>query len=125
MGGAPVCVSTVPTVTTLTLSSRRKATPFRIILWRCWARSEHGIARLRTHEPQWRNFYRVRPIQLLDPPCRSTDLFQPAGPGGAVDHVASIQESRLFRCPGAAFLQRRRRDNGSEFGEDLRVVAFE
>src|SRR5580692_6970722 len=24
-----------------------KATVFRIILWRCWARSEHGIARLR------------------------------------------------------------------------------
>jgi hypothetical protein len=31
-------------VTTLTLSLRRKATVFRIILWRCWARSEHGIA---------------------------------------------------------------------------------
>src|SRR5262249_61935967 len=28
----------------LTLSSAAKATSFRIILWRCWAPSEHGIA---------------------------------------------------------------------------------
>src|SRR6516165_5179157 len=28
----------------LTLSSQTKATPFRIILWRCWAPSEHGSA---------------------------------------------------------------------------------
>jgi hypothetical protein len=33
-------------VTPLTLSSPTKATPFRIILWRCCAVSEHGIARL-------------------------------------------------------------------------------
>ena len=45
--GSPVGAGSVPAVTTLTLSPRRKATPFRIILWRCWARSEHGIARLR------------------------------------------------------------------------------
>src|SRR5207248_3723324 len=35
----------LPPVTPLTLSSPTKATPFRIILWRCWAQSEHGIAR--------------------------------------------------------------------------------
>ena len=46
-------------------------------------------------------------------------------PGGAVDRVTSTQEGGLFRCPGAAFLQRCPCDNGSEFGEDLRVVAFE
>ena len=33
-------------MTPLTLSSPTKATLFRIILWRCWAQSEHGIARL-------------------------------------------------------------------------------
>ena len=30
----------------LTLSSPTKASLFRIMLWRCWASSEHGIARL-------------------------------------------------------------------------------
>src|SRR6516162_10110500 len=35
-GGSPVGVGAMPTVTTLTLLSRRKATRFRIILWRCW-----------------------------------------------------------------------------------------
>jgi hypothetical protein len=44
MGGSPVGVGSVPTVTTLTLSSATKATLFRIILWRCWATVEHGIA---------------------------------------------------------------------------------
>ena len=29
-----------------------EASPFRIILWRCWASSEHGIARLRTQRSQ-------------------------------------------------------------------------
>ena len=43
--GLLVAAGAVPTVTTLTLSSRHKATFFRIILWRCWGRSEHGIAR--------------------------------------------------------------------------------
>ena len=42
----------MPTVTTLTLSSAAKATLFRIILWRCWARYEHGIARLGTDDLQ-------------------------------------------------------------------------
>src|SRR3974390_1252499 len=51
-GGSPVGVSTIPTVTTLTLLSRRKATRFRIILWRCWAIAEHGIARPQTRDPQ-------------------------------------------------------------------------
>src|ERR1700730_7519438 len=53
-GGSPVGVGAVPTVTTLTLSSPSKATLFRIILWRCWARSEHGIARLGTYVLQVR-----------------------------------------------------------------------
>jgi hypothetical protein len=35
-------------VTPLTLSSPAKATLFPIILWRCWAASEHGITRPRT-----------------------------------------------------------------------------
>ena len=42
--GSPVCAGPLPTVTTLTLSSRRKATLFRIILWRCSATAEHKIA---------------------------------------------------------------------------------
>jgi hypothetical protein len=68
-----------------------------------------------------------RPIDVLDPHYRFTDIVCSGRgtPGGAVHRVASTQESRLFRCPGAAFLQRCRGDNGSEFGEDLRVVAFE
>jgi hypothetical protein len=37
-------VSAVPTLTTLTLSSRSKASSFRIILWRCWTAAEHEIA---------------------------------------------------------------------------------
>src|SRR6202030_2441153 len=39
----------VPPVTPLTLSSPTKATPFPIILWRCWARSEHGITQPTPH----------------------------------------------------------------------------
>jgi hypothetical protein len=42
----------VPTVTTLTLSSRRKATLFRIILWRCSATAEHEIAQLKPRDPR-------------------------------------------------------------------------
>ena len=64
---------------------------------------------------------------MLDQQCRFTDIVAAGGatPGGAVDRVASIQESGLFRYAGAAFLQRRRCDNGYEFGQDFRVVAFE
>ena len=40
-------------MTTLTLSSRSKASPFRIILWRCWATAEHGIARPRPPDLRW------------------------------------------------------------------------
>src|SRR5712671_6395153 len=47
-GGAPV--------TLLTLSSATKATLFRIMLWRCWASSEHGIARLGTCDLQLRGY---------------------------------------------------------------------
>jgi hypothetical protein len=43
-GAVVLCAGPVPTVTTLTLSSRRKATLFRIILWRCSATAEHEIA---------------------------------------------------------------------------------
>src|SRR5216683_5699868 len=52
IGGSPVGVGAVPTVTTLTLSSETKATLFGIMLWRCWASSEHGIARLGTCDPR-------------------------------------------------------------------------
>src|SRR6516225_543098 len=48
MSGSPVGAGTVPTVTPLTLLSRGKASPFRIMLWRCWATTEHGIARQKT-----------------------------------------------------------------------------
>ena len=75
-----------------------------------------------------RNFIMERrPIDVLDPHYRFTDIVCSGRgtPGGAVDRVASTQESGLFRCSGAAFLQRGRCDNGSEFGQDLRVVAFE
>src|ERR1700681_1822091 len=56
IGGSPVCVGAVPTVTTLTLSSETKATLFGIMLWRCWADSEHGIARLGTYDLQVRRY---------------------------------------------------------------------
>src|SRR5204862_5024097 len=49
--GRPVGVGPVPTVTTLTLSSPRKATPFRIILWRCSATAEHEIAQPKPRDP--------------------------------------------------------------------------
>src|ERR1700737_4160253 len=56
MGGSPVGAGAVPTVTTLTLSSATKATLFGIMLWRCWASSEHGIARLGTCDLQLRGY---------------------------------------------------------------------
>jgi hypothetical protein len=37
----------------LTLSSPTKATPFPIILWRCWAAIEHGITQPRPHDLRW------------------------------------------------------------------------
>src|SRR5580704_11787299 len=74
MGGSPVGAGTAPTVTTLTLSPRSKATVFRIILWRCWARSEHYIARLRTHDPQLGVFLPAEPVGA---PRRFTDLMLP------------------------------------------------
>src|SRR6266446_5806628 len=43
----------VSPVTTLTLSSETKATLFRIMSWRCWARSEHGITRPKTYDLRW------------------------------------------------------------------------
>jgi hypothetical protein len=43
-------------VTTLTLSSQTKATLFGIMLWRCWASSEHGIARLGTYDLRVRGY---------------------------------------------------------------------
>jgi hypothetical protein len=46
----------VPPVTTLTLSSETKASLFGIMLWRCWASSEHGIARLGTYNLQVRGY---------------------------------------------------------------------
>jgi hypothetical protein len=55
-----------------------------------------------------------RPIQVLDPHCRFTDIGTAAGAPfvGAVDRAASTQEGGLFRYPGVAFLQRCRCDNG-------------
>src|SRR5438309_7219833 len=44
MGSPDLSRGPSPPVDPLTLSSPTKATPFRIILWRCWAQSEHGIA---------------------------------------------------------------------------------
>jgi hypothetical protein len=54
-------------VTPLTLSSPTKATPFWIILWRCWASSDHGIARLGTYDLHIREYWgctlhRLRPV---------------------------------------------------------------
>src|SRR5215831_2285509 len=43
--GSPISRGPLPPVPPLTLSSPTKATLFRIILWRCWAPAEHGIAR--------------------------------------------------------------------------------
>src|ERR1700719_327528 len=40
-------------VTPLTLSSPTKASLFPIILWRCLAGSEHGIAQPRPHDLRW------------------------------------------------------------------------
>ena len=40
-------------MTPLTLSSPTKASLFPIILWRCWARSEHGITQPRLHDLRW------------------------------------------------------------------------
>ena len=42
-----------------------------------------------------------RPIQVLDPHCRFTDIGTAAGapPVGAVDRAASTQEGGLFRYP--------------------------
>jgi hypothetical protein len=45
----------VPPVTALTLSSPTEATLFRIMLWRCWATFEHGIAQPNPRDLQWAN----------------------------------------------------------------------
>ena len=37
-------------------SSQTKASLFGIMLWRCWAGSEHGIAHLGTHDLQVRSY---------------------------------------------------------------------
>src|SRR5271163_3005163 len=48
MDGVSCLTCAVAPVTPLTLSSAAKATLFGIMSWRCWAQSEHGIARPRT-----------------------------------------------------------------------------
>src|SRR5216683_8383694 len=86
IGGSPVGVGAVPTVTTLTLSSETKATLFGIMLWRCWASSEHGIARLGTYDLQVRG-YEACPVplrtdrgllRLLSVQCGRTRSARPA-----------------------------------------------
>ena len=47
-------------VTALTLSSATKATLFGIMSWRCWAQSEHGIARPATIARTGRMFGKAR-----------------------------------------------------------------
>jgi hypothetical protein len=54
----------VAPVTPLTLPSAAKASLFGIISWRCWAQSEHGIARPRTVAPSfWVDFSNLEPNQ--------------------------------------------------------------
>ena len=61
---------------------------------------------------------RAGTVQCWTRTTGSVILLQLTGsPGGAVDRVASPQEGGLFRCTGAAILQRCRCDNGSEFSE--------
>src|ERR1700732_416442 len=50
MVGAPDSPRGSSAVTPLTLSSPTKATLFLIMLWRCWAGSEHGITWPRPHD---------------------------------------------------------------------------
>src|ERR1700731_1570111 len=51
--GAPDRPGGGSAVTPLTLSSPTKASLFPIILWRCWAGSEHGITQPRPHDLRW------------------------------------------------------------------------
>src|SRR6202022_516611 len=51
--GAPDRPGGGSAVTPLTLSSPTEASQFPIILWRCWAGSEHGITQPRPHDLRW------------------------------------------------------------------------
>ena len=69
---------------------------------------------------------RAGTVQCWTRTVGSVILLQLTGtPAALLIGVASPQEGGLFRCTGAAILQRCRCDNGSEFGEDLRVVPSE
>jgi hypothetical protein len=71
----------VPPVTTLTLSSETKATLFRIMLWRCWASSEHGIARLGTYSLQSADMRLVPFHCVLTEVCSGLDRCSVDGQG--------------------------------------------
>jgi hypothetical protein len=74
--GSPVGVGEAPTVTPLTLSSQTKATLFGIMLWRCWASFEHGIAHLGTHALQVRS-YSASGLADLTPRVLTSSKFLP------------------------------------------------
>src|SRR6516162_7984917 len=84
MGGSPVGAGAVPTVTSLTLSSRSKASPFRIILWRCWAPSEHGIA----HQ-NCASYWAGSAVTVPDNRCTTSAILTTPDRGQAVRGVSA------------------------------------
>jgi hypothetical protein len=99
--GSPVGAGVVPTGTTLTLSSRSKATPFRIILWRCWAAPEHGIARAKPRDPRLGEYSAISPIELR---CQALAMWVPSLLRGYHEKASpSVQfASRVDLMPGFA-----------------------
>ena len=82
-------------MTPLTLSSPTEATPFRIILWRCLAGSEHGITQPRPHDLRWVVRRVAGPNPLPHKP--NTVVIRRAGYGafGRLDRVRGVRFSRL------------------------------
>src|SRR5580693_6218060 len=91
--GAPDRPGGGSAVTPLTLSSPTKATPFPIILWRCWAGSEHGITQPTPHGPAGSLLasQRVRKLNR----ARLT-RWHPVG-GGSLSRLIRVRRVRLMR----------------------------
>src|SRR3984893_2641773 len=85
----------------LTLSSPTKATPFPIILWRCWAAIEHGITQPRPHDLRW---VVRRAAGLKGQLSRSNTLSSGRRVNGSPGERARVRGVRLLRltCHAAA-----------------------
>src|ERR1700674_2453617 len=83
MGGSPYWPATAPPVTPLTLSSQTNATLFRIILWRCWATFERGIAQPNPRTADYLHHHGTRKMVLSSRTYRRQLAPRPPNDAGA------------------------------------------